>query len=92
MAANLRLVDAPPTDEMVTVAATASRKSRGRRPSKELGREREHLTPDEVEKLANAAAVLNASESQPLPRCGFRPEPERVRNVTVRGFLRTLPP
>jgi hypothetical protein len=44
------------------------------------------------EPLHLLAAVLNASESQPLPRCGFRPEPERVRNVTVRGFLRTLPP
>jgi type 1 fimbriae regulatory protein FimB/type 1 fimbriae regulatory protein FimE len=29
--------------------------SRGRRASKELGREREHLTPDEIEKLAAAA-------------------------------------
>ena len=49
LAAFLRLVDTSPAVEMVTV------KGRGRRSSKDLGREREHLTPDEVEKLANAA-------------------------------------
>ncbi len=49
MVSFLRLVETTPDAEMVTV------QQGGRRSSKDLGREREHLTPDEVEKLATAA-------------------------------------
>jgi type 1 fimbriae regulatory protein FimB/type 1 fimbriae regulatory protein FimE len=49
MAAFLRLVEPIPNTELVTV------KKGGRRSSRELGRTREHLTPDEVTRLATAA-------------------------------------
>lgn len=46
MAANLKLVGATSRAVLVTVG--------GRRTSKQLGRNREHLTPDEVERLVRA--------------------------------------
>ena len=51
MAALFRLVETVPTDEMVTVGSGVG----GRKTNKELGRDREYLTADEVERLSSAA-------------------------------------
>ena len=48
MAVVVKLVDTVPGAELVTV------RKGGRRSSKELGRDREYLTPEEVERLAKA--------------------------------------
>jgi hypothetical protein len=48
MAAIFKLIDTVPSIEMVTV------RKGGRRSGKELGRDREYLTPEEVERLAKA--------------------------------------
>jgi type 1 fimbriae regulatory protein FimB/type 1 fimbriae regulatory protein FimE len=48
MAAKLKLVEASPAKELVPVRG-------GRRSDKELGRDRKHLTPEEVERLEKVA-------------------------------------